>query len=93
MQYQTYTKSSPAKSAFQETVSPKTDVHIKNNKMSKILILTDASEIRHSERHLPPIGLSLFRWQLQVLMVDGAGFFIILELCFWMTLFMLGIQL
>ena len=40
--------------------SPKTDVHIKKNKMSKILILTDASEIRHSERHLPPIELSVF---------------------------------
>ena len=73
--------------------SPKTDVHIKKNKMSKILILTDASEIRHSERHLPPIELSVFSWQLQVLVVDGAGFFIILELCFRMTLFMLGIQL
>ena len=26
-----------------------------------------------------------------ILMVDGTGSFIILELCFWMTLFMVGL--
>ena len=44
-----------------------------------------------SERRLPSTGQS--RRQLEVLNVDGAVFFIVLELSFRITLFILGMQL